>query len=116
MKPTTEIPAITPQLACRHRFPALADATEHGIRVFADNSSRAQMPDMTLAAVADQLKNWETHKGGQPLFDSPRAARGAELREHARAVAASFCGGHPGHIGFAANGTSTLAILSRAMF
>lgn len=120
MRPAIQLPRpvepAQPLPACRHRFPALEREDRHGIRVFADNSSRAQMPDVTLAAVAEQLECWETHRGGQPRFDSPRAARATQVRERARRVAAAFCGGTLDQIGFAANGTSTLAILARAMF
>lgn len=95
-------------------FPALWD--ESAVRcVFADNSSRAQMPSQALAAVTGQLQHWETHRGGHPAWDSHRAARAAALRERARRVAASLCGGAARQIGFAANGTSTLAIIARAM-
>jgi selenocysteine lyase/cysteine desulfurase len=119
MKPGIDFPAnlIAPGLAdCRRQFPALARQAEHGVRVFADNSSRAQMPEQTLAACEIQMLDWETQKGGQPTFDSPRAARAADLRTRARAVAVAFCGGSPEQIGFAANGTSTLAVLARALF
>lgn len=104
------------QLPSSCAFPALSRQDLHGVRVFADNSSRAQMPAATLAAVAQQLESWETHRGGQPHWDSARAARAAALREQARQVAAEFCGGRASQIGFAANGTSTLAILARALF
>ncbi len=97
------------------RFPALWDDGVHGNCVFADNSSRAQLPAQTLAAVVGQLQYWETHRGGHADWDSPRAERAAALRERARVVGAALCGGTDNQIGFAANGTSTLAILSRAM-
>ena len=103
-------------LNCRHHFPTLSKTTEHGIRIFADNSSRSQIPEVTLNAVANQLLLWETHKGGQAAWDSPRAERTFNIREQARIVAAAFCGGDASQIGFAANGTGTLAVLARAMF
>ena len=113
----TKAPMDAVQLApCRQRFPALQAAPVHGIDVFADNSSRSQMPDVTLAAIHEQLVAGETHRGGQPDWDSPRAAQMAALRDRARDVAAQFCGGQASQIGFAANGTSTLAILARALF
>ncbi|MES2889137.1 MAG: aminotransferase class V-fold PLP-dependent enzyme [Pseudomonadota bacterium] len=113
-------PLLTPwsaaaALAWRRCFPALGDARVHHTTVFADNSSRSQMPAQALTAVAGQLQHWETHRGGQPGWDSPRAERAAALRQRARAVAASLCGGQASQIGFAANGTSALAILSRAL-
>lgn len=103
-------------LQVRHRFPALTGSREHRIRVFADNSSRAQMPDVALDAVMKQLLNHETHRGGNYAWDSRRATEMAVLRERARRAAADFCGGQPSQIGFGANGTSALAILARAMF
>lgn len=111
--PTPE--AVIDTLAWRRCFPALGDALVHRATVFADNSSRAQLPAQALVAVASQLQHWETHRGGQPGWDSPRAERAAALRQRARAVAASLCGGQASQIGFAANGTSALAILSRAL-
>lgn len=103
-------------MSCRHRFPALDRSSMHGIRVFADNSSRAQMPDISLNAVMEQLINNETHRGGYPDWDSKRAEPMQLMREQARQVAAAFCHGHSSQIGFAANGTSTLAVLACAMF
>jgi cysteine desulfurase/selenocysteine lyase len=106
----------SPPLSCRDRFPALAPGAVPGIRVFADNSSRAQMPEGTLQAVARQMLQHETHRGGHPEWDSPRAAAMATLRVQSREAAAAFCGGLPAQIGFAANGTGTLAVLARALF
>ncbi len=103
-------------LSCRQHFPALSKTDVHGIRVFADNSSRAQMPAESLTAVQEQLNSWETHRGGLPEYDSHRSAKAAGLREKARRVAAQFCSGEAAQIGFAANGTSTLAILAKALF
>jgi len=105
-----------PALSCRHHFPALSPGAVPGLQVFADNSSRAQMPECTLQAVEQQLRHHETHRGGQPEWDSPRAAAMVALRTNAREVAAAFCGGLPAQIGFAANGTGTLAVLARALF
>lgn len=96
-------------------FPVLRDENGERRGVFADNSSRAQMPRQTLDAVTEQLQLWETHRGGHPAWDSARAARAAHLRTRARRAAADLCGAAEHQIGFAANGTSTLAILARAM-
>lgn len=112
-----DTPLLRSMLSMRDTvFPALGKGNQHRLAVFADNSSRAQMPATTLIAVATQMECWETHRGGNPDWDSPRAAKAAALRARAREVAAEFCGGTPGQIGFAANGTSTVAILARAMF
>ncbi|GGY10337.1 cysteine desulfurase-like protein [Litchfieldella qijiaojingensis] len=99
----------------RH-FPTLAQSDIHGIRIFADNSSRAQMPAMTHNAISEQALFWETHRGGKAEWDTPRSERAAELRFLARRAAAELCGGQASEIGFAANGTSALAILANAMF
>ncbi len=66
--------------SCRQRFPSLTATAIHGIKVFADNSSRSQMPDVTLAAIQEQLVCNETNRGGEPNWDSQRAARMAGTR------------------------------------
>jgi selenocysteine lyase/cysteine desulfurase len=112
---STPLPSPPCPLSCRHHFPALGRKDQSGISVFADNSSRAQMPAETLRAVENQMLIGETHRGGNGAWDSHRAEAMWRLRTRARQVAAEFCDGEAAQIGFAANGSSAAAILARAM-
>lgn len=100
----------------RTNFPALANPGGADIQVFADNSSRAQMPVHAIEAMERQTVELETHKGGHPEHDFPRAARVAAMRRQARHAASRLCGGDPDQIGFAGNCSAALFVMAQQMF